>query len=70
MGAKFQGLTLVLIGITNILTSETIANLRILGGEGILVGSRTLIGIFGFALIIAGVIWAVVGSRYRVEGKE
>jgi len=74
MGAKFQGLTIFLIGVVATLSGLGIGALsgvavKTIGGSTVRV--YTPVGfpleMFGIALIIGGIAWTIIGSRYRME---
>jgi len=73
MGAKFQGLTISLIGVVALLSGLGIENL---GGSIVKTVANTTthmytpigfyLEMFGIALIVVGIAWAVIGSRHTV----
>jgi len=76
MGAKFQGLTIFLIGIVALLSGKGIEDLSgaIVSVGGSSIHIYTPLGAFlvfiGIGLIIGGIAWAVLGSRYTVERRS
>nr|UVT38855.1 hypothetical protein [uncultured bacterium] len=66
MGAKFEGFVLILIGFSDILVSYCIPRAHYdYGGM-----SPIYLFAFGTILLIVGIAWAIIGSRYTVEKKE
>ena len=58
MGHKFEGLILFIIGLSNLLTAFTIDQIQPTG-----VGA--FLWLLGCVTILAGIIWAIIGGKFR-----
>jgi hypothetical protein len=76
MENRFQGLVLFLIGLAILLVAYTISQAETETPVTVFPGTRDIVGIsaptvilwvFGIILVIAGVIWAMIGDRFEVR---